>query len=416
MDGHGAAARMDGLNGVSDLDELIARQKPGCTLEQPFYRDPAIFRRDMAKVVARAWLYVAHVCELPRPGDYLLYEIGAESIIVLRGRDGIVRAFFNVCRHRGSHICLERRGHVRTLTCPYHAWVYDLQGRLIGARGMPKGFDKSAFGLHPCRVEVAHGLIFVCLAAPGDPQVADFAAIEADLDRLASRHRLAETKIVHREVYPTYANWKLVVDNFRECYHCSPAHPEYTMVNAYVAAHDRDPVAGYLEPTRAWEEKTAALGHPVGQSEGGDRRQPLGTWRQPIRTGFVTLSEDGRALAPLLGCLEHWDGGETAFTFGPLSYAYLCADHLTMFRFTPAGPELTQVEVTWHVRADAREGADYDLKRLIWMWDVTTVEDTKIIIDNQKGVNSARYRPGPYAPQEDYSADFTRWYLERLAG
>ena len=413
MNGNGAASRMD----EPRIDELIARQRPGFTLEQPFYRDREIFRRDMARVVGRAWLYVAHACELPRPGDYLLYEIGEESIVVLRGRDGEVRAFFNVCRHRGSHICLEPRGHVRTLTCPYHAWVYDLQGRLIGARSMPRGFDKSAFGLHPCRVETVHGLIFVCLAAAGDPQVADFAAIAADLDRFAARHRLAETRIVHRKVYPTHANWKLVVDNFRECYHCSPAHPEYTMVNAYVGAQDRDP-EGYRAPTRAWEEKTAALGHPVGQSEGdgGDPRQPHGYWRQPIREGFVTLSEDGRAVAPLLGCLEHWDGGETAFSFGPLSYAYLCADHLAMFRFTPTGPQFTEVAVTWHVRADAREGADYDLERLIWMWDVTTVEDTRIIIDNQKGVNSARYLPGPYAPQEAYSADFTRWYLQRLAG
>ena len=408
---------MQANGAVVPVDELIARQKPGFTLEQPFYRDPDIFGRDMARVVAKAWLYVAHVSELPERGDFLLYRIGEESIILVRGLDREIRAFFNVCRHRGSHICLEEQGNVRrSLTCPYHAWVYDLEGRLIRARGMGEDFDRSAFGLHPCRARVAHGLIFICLAEPDDPEVADFDGIANDLDTCAALHRIADTRVAHRETYPTRANWKLVIDNFRECYHCAPAHPEYTMVNAYVKAHDRDP-AGYETPTRVWEEKTRALGHPVGRSNGdhGDRRQPIGYWRQPIREGFVTLSEDGRPIAPLLGCLEHWDGGETAFTFGPLSYAYLCADHLCMFRFTPVSPELSEVVVTWHVRADAEERRDYDLERLKWMWDATTIEDTKIIIDNQKGVNSSRYRPGPYAPLESYSAAFTRWYLERLA-
>jgi len=305
---------------------------------------------------------------------------------------------------------------VRTLTCPYHAWVYDLEGSLIGARGMPQDFDKSEFPLHGCQVRVAQGLIFICLAKEGDPDVADFAGIEADLDALTGLHRIADTKIVHREVYPTDANWKLVVDNFMECYHCTPAHPEYTMVNAYVKVHDEDP-SGYDGVVRAWEDKTQALGHPVGSHYAGgcDQRQPHGYWRQPIREGFATLSEDGQPVAPLLGDLKHWDGGETAFTFGPLSHAYLCADHLCMFRFTPVTPEFSEVVITWHVRPDAEEGRDYDLDRLKWMWDVTTIEDTRIIIDNQKGVNSTRYVPGLYAPLERTSSDLTSWYLGRLS-
>ena len=401
---------------IPAVDELIARQRSGFTLEQPFYRDPGIFRRDMEKVVSRSWLYVAHESEIPSKGDYLVYRIGEESIILVRGRDQVVRAFFNVCRHRGSHICLEERGNASKLVCPYHAWAYDLDGRLIAARSMPEGFSKADYPLHGCSVRVAHGLIFICLAGADDPQVADFGGIADLLDTYAGQHHLRDTKIVHREVYPTYANWKLVVDNFRECYHCSPAHPEYTMVNAYVMAHERGP-STYRPVVEAWAEKARKLGLPVGSSDGdtGDPRQPHSVWRQPIREGYVTLSEDGQPVAPLLGALEHWDGGETAFTLGPLSYAYLCADHLTMFRFTPVTPEFSEVLVTWHVRADADLDRDVDLERLIWMWDVTTVEDTKIIIDNQKGVNSARYSPGPYAVLEDYTAAFTDWYLDRIA-
>ena len=401
---------------IPAVDELIARQRSGFTLEQPFYRDPGIFRRDMEKVVSRSWLYVAHESEIPSKGDYLAYQIGEESIILVRGRDQVVRAFFNVCRHRGSRICLEERGNAGKLVCPYHAWAYDLDGRLIAARSMPEGFSKADYPLHECSVRVAHGLIFICLAGADDPHVADFSGIADLLGTYAGQHHLRDTKIVHREVYPTYANWKLVVDNFRECYHCSPAHPEYTMVNAYVMAHERGPNT-YRPVVEAWAEKARKLGLPVGWSDGdtGDPRQPHSVWRQPIREGYVTLSEDGQPVAPMLGALEHWDGGESAFTLGPLSYAYLCADHLTMFRFTPVTPEFSEVLVTWHVRADADLERDVDLKRLIWMWDVTTVEDTKIIIDNQKGVNSARYSPGPYAVLEDYTAAFTDWYLDRIA-
>ncbi|MBT6510745.1 MAG: Rieske (2Fe-2S) protein, partial [Rhodospirillaceae bacterium] len=139
---------MQNNESVVSVEELIARQQPGYTLEQPFYRDPGIFKRDLDMVVAKSWLYVAHASEIPEKGDYLLYNIGEESIILVRGRDREVRAFFNVCRHRGSHICLKSQGKVRTLTCPYHAWVYDLEGSLIGARGMPEDFDKSEFPLH----------------------------------------------------------------------------------------------------------------------------------------------------------------------------------------------------------------------------------------------------------------------------
>ena len=399
------------------IEDLVKRQQPGFTLEQPFYRDPDIFRRDMDRVVARSWIYVTHTSEIPHKGDYLLYNIGEESIILVRGRDDQIRAFFNVCRHRGSHICLEESGNVSKLICPYHAWTYGLDGRLVAARGMPKEFRKSEYGLHACAVRVSHGLVFICLSDPAQPDVPDFCEIEHDLDKYATMHRLDDTHIVHREVYPTHANWKLVVDNFRECYHCSPAHPEYTMVNAYVAAEDRGE-GFYLPKIKAWEEKVRKLGHPTGfsfQDERSDSLQPCAVWRQPIRDGFLTLSEDGQPVAPLMGELKHWDAGETAFTFGALSYAYLCSDHLCMFRFTPVTAEFSEVLVTWHVRNGAVEGQDYDIERLKWMWDVTTIEDTRIIIDNQRGVNSQRYVPGPYAPQEGYSSEFTAWYLDRIS-
>lgn len=121
----------------TNLDVLLERQRLGFTLEQPFYIDPEIYRLDLERVLAQQWQYVDHVSRLPEPGDYLTYEIAGESIIVARGNDGELHAHFNVCRHRGSRICLESAGNLRRLVCPYHAWAYGLDGKLESARQMP---------------------------------------------------------------------------------------------------------------------------------------------------------------------------------------------------------------------------------------------------------------------------------------
>ena len=150
--------------GSLDVESLIARQRPGFTLDQPFYTHPDIFARDFERIISRKWLFADHVSRIPNPGDYFLYEVAGESIIVLRDGEGEVRAFFNVCRHRGSRICTEPEGRAARLVCLYHAWSYGLDGRCIRARGMPDGFDPEPYGLHPCRVRVFHGLIYLCLS------------------------------------------------------------------------------------------------------------------------------------------------------------------------------------------------------------------------------------------------------------
>jgi phenylpropionate dioxygenase-like ring-hydroxylating dioxygenase large terminal subunit len=398
------------------FDELVARQKPGMSLEQPFYTDPAIFDREMADVLPGQWLFVEHVTALPDKGDYVLYDIAGESIIIVRGRDGEIRAFYNVCRHRGSRVCLAPQGNVRTLTCPYHAWVYDLEGKLIHATRMADDFDPGDWPLHDCRVRVWEGMIFINLA-DDDRQVADFDEITAAFERYAKSYRLADTKIIHQATYPTDANWKLAVENFRECYHCSAAHPEYTTVNAYVNDGDRDPEtrSKLVEDWVAeWEGKGVAACDLRNWGDLLDAVQPYGAFRQPIREGYSTLSQDGQPVAPLMGDLKEWDKGETLLIVGPLFYIYLANDHAALFRFTPVSENHCEVVVTWLVRADAQEGRDYDTDKVIWMWDVTTIEDTKIINDNQLGVNSRRYSPGRYSEREYGTRNFIAWYLNRM--
>ncbi len=193
-------------------------------------------------------------------------------------------------------------------------------------------------------------------------------------------------KIAARKQYPTPGNWKLAVENFRECYHCAPAHPECASVNAYAVDGERDAEAR----SRVVEARGFVTRSTASRGDLQDDRQPHGAMRQPIREGYTTLSEDGRPVAPLLGDLDDWDGGETLMIFGPLTYVYLAGDHATLFRFTPVHATHTDVVVTWLANGDAREGIDYHEDKLTWMWDVTTIEDTKIIGDNQPGVNSRR--------------------------
>jgi phenylpropionate dioxygenase-like ring-hydroxylating dioxygenase large terminal subunit len=400
------------VNDGTTLEALVARQKPGFSLEQPFYGDEEIFKLDLERIVAKQWLYVDHASRLPNTGDYLLFPVGDEEIIIARDEAGEINAFFNVCRHRGSRICLEEHGNALRLACPYHAWTWSLSGDLVAARRMPEGFDKADYPLHRCHVRVFDGMIFINLAE-GEPT--DFDIIIKTLDPFVSHFAIGRTKIVHRETYPTHGNWKLAVENFRECYHCAPAHPEYTMVNAYVNANDRKDDA-YTPTVEAWNEKTAAMGHPTGRLRNSTDlpEQPHGASRRPIREGFLTLSEDGRPVAPLLGDIKEFDGGECMVIFGPLFYLYCANDHITTFRFTPVNGQLTDVVLTWLVREDAAAG-DYDVDRLKWMWDVTTIQDTTIIGDNQTGVNSSRYTPGPYSEREGGTTGFIKWYLSQIS-
>jgi phenylpropionate dioxygenase-like ring-hydroxylating dioxygenase large terminal subunit len=396
---------------MTRLAELIARQQPGFSLERSLYTDPAIFALDMERVYLRQWLFAGHVSRIPRPGDYFLHTIAGESIILIRRPDESVRALFNVCRHRGSQLCLQESGTAKKLVCPYHAWVYETDGRLIAARHMPDDFDKRAYGLHTAHVRVVEGLIFVCLAeeAPAFDQVAD------DLTAFFAPHRLAEGQICHRECHTTHANWKLVLENFWECYHCGPTHPEFCSVMSYAHAYDSQRLARERNQLEAaWSEQAQQLGHLTGRrdrfAEGGHHF----VTRTPIRPGYLTQSEGGQPVAPLMGDFEVYDGGITAFMGYPMNWFVACNDHAMLSRFTPISAQETEMEFTWLVRADATEGVDYDPLAVSWLWRTTAEQDKTICENNQKGVNSRRYQPGPYSTIETSTSDFVAWYLEQL--
>lgn len=395
----------------AELVDLIARQPAGHSLLQDFYMSPDIYRLDMDRFVLKHWHCVGHVSQLPESADYFLFEIDRESVIIVRGEDGAIRALMNVCRHRGSRICSAPSGRAKgVLVCPYHAWAYSLDGSLRSARMMPEDFDRDAHGLKRLPIKTVEGLIFVSLdlSPLGFDEAADM------LTRTTGPFGWAEAKVAHKEVYTIDANWKLALENQVECYHCGPSHPEFSRVHGQGQNEVASCSPDVISRMRAQgidiriRDQWALKAVPGQEADYCARYSMFGD--------ALTASEDGKPVAPLMGKLKAYDGGFTIFYVGPLNHFLAYADYGAIFRYTPRSVSQTELHVTWLVRSDAKQGADYDLDRLTWMWRVTAAADKRIVEENQLGVASRFYRPGPYAlPIESSTQRLAEWYLAALS-
>jgi Rieske 2Fe-2S family protein len=383
--------------------DVIDAHRPGYSLPRAAYLSPEVFQADMA-LLTRRWIFAGHVSEVAAPGDWITAALGDESAIVARGADGEVRALANVCRHRGSRICDGRQGHGSVLTCPYHAWTYHLDGRLRGAREMPDGFDPAAHGLKRLPIAIIGGLIFIAFAA--DPPSLDLAA--PALERMARLYDWPGARIALRRTYEVAANWKLALENYHECYHCGPAHPEFSRLHALAAPRARvlsdeaDPLTG-LADLEAWGATP-------------DGAELVRVMRSRLLPGFATGSEDGAPLAPPMGGGGTRAPGLCVFAeLGFLSAFLAYPDHGVIYRFAPLSPLATRMEVIWLVAGAAREGTDYDPARLAWLWEVTSLADKTIIERNQAGVKSRAYEPGPFSLMEPGARQYVERYLGELA-
>lgn len=404
------AASAVSMNGP-EIRQLIERQKPWFALEQVFYRDPGIYQLEIDRVLLRSWLYAGHVSEVPSTGDYLLLEFANESVIVIRASDEELYALVNVCRHRGSRICFEKSGNQKRLTCRYHGWTYGLDGMLRAAAHMPESFDKSGIGLKRLHLRVFQGMIFVNFAdVPGN-----FDLIDEELGPCIEPYGLDKAKVAHRQSYPIRANWKLAVENYKECYHCAPAHPEYSRAHSLALPEEKykDEYDALIErgPSCGLSDRLFNHSYQDSCEFGTDRAFE----RYPLLRGHVTGSEDGQPVAPLLGTISDWDHGASDFKVGPVLYALAYCDHVVLYRFLPKTIDEADCDITWLVRADAEEGKDYDLERLTWLWDVTTKADKSIIERNHQGVMSRFYEPGPLSTMEVATNNWNRWYLEAIS-
>ena len=398
------------LSNSDEIKQLVAAQQQGFSLGQDFYKDINIYQAEINNIFLNHWLYAGHVSQIPSAGDYFTFEFDAESVIVARTPAGEVKAHMNVCRHRGSRICLEPSGSQKSLTCPYHAWSYNLDGELISARNMPDDFERSENGLHKVKVELLGGLIFICLSENSPSLV----SLRQELQQTFELFGMHNMKLAEQKSYRIPANWKLAVENYQECYHCAPSHQEFAQIHAMAKSPKVFQIAKQkYSQTNQGNPKFIELNRYFDLAEEGQEGYQYA--RNPLIRGALSGSLDGKPVAPLLGLLQEYDSGASELMIGPLSYFLIYDDHMLSYRFLPISVDECICDVSWFVNESAVLGQDYQLEQLTWLWDVTTQADKTIIKNNQKGVDSRFYQPGRLSEMESFQQSFLNWYLKVLS-
>lgn len=394
------------------LPGLIGRQRQGFSLEQPFYTSPEIFAADVEAIVRNNWLLAGHVSQIPRAGDYFLFQAADESVIIIRDDDQQVHALLNVCRHRGAPICQEQQGHGKSLICPYHSWVFSRSGELLGCRDMPDDFDKSKYPLGRAAARVVEGLIYICLSQ--DPP--DFEPIARDIRTFLKPSRIERTKIARHHRYLARANWKLVMENFLECYHCGSTHPEYCDVMSWVTTLTTGPRSRLADAFIAYREQWKRRPN---QHDPSPVEVTLDTVHECQRTvigeGRLTQSREGKPVSLLLGDQSEYDAATTMVRV-LMGWAIAANDYAVLLRCTPLEAQLTEIDCKWLVHADAVEDVDYNADEVVWLFKTTYEQDVALVEKNQQGVNLRAYQPGPYSQSESGTSLFVSWYLNQLRG
>jgi glycine betaine catabolism A len=364
------------------------------TLPSSWYRSSEVFALEREHIFCNEWLCVAREEELAGPGTWRVLEVLGESILLLRNRAGALRAFYNVCRHRGARLC---RGPVTgsaagvrlpggiasgRITCPYHQWTYDFDGHLISAPHLSgsAGFDTGLFGLHPVALECWAGFVFLNLSRTGpSPLAQQLGPISAR----TARYPLADLRIGHTLRYEVAANWKVICENYNECYHCGGVHPELCEV---VPAFREQGGAGL-----DWE-------RGVAHRPGAYTFTSSGTTR---RRAFPTLNEDER--------VRH--KGELVY---PNLLLSLACDHVAAFVLEPQSS--TQTRIVCHFLFEPHELAksDFDPSDATEFWDLVNRQDWAICEAVQSGISTRVHELGYYAPMEDFNLDIRRYVLERI--
>jgi glycine betaine monooxygenase A len=362
------------------------------TLPRAFYLDdPALFEAEMDRIWYRQWLFLAHESDIPEPGDYLVRRLLGEGILVVRTASGEVAALLNVCRHRGARIVDEPCGRLKRLVCPYHQWTYDLDGRLVGAPSMPDGeIDYGSLGLYRLPLESWHGFVFACLGEdPPEPLGPEIAKLVPDLHR----YEPERLRRVAARTYECDANWKVMLENYLECYHCSASHPEFCKTA------DLRVRASSEYAAQAWNDYPY-WGTDVALREGAES---------------ASLTGERVCRVPLRGGEDFVNGRSRSFgDWAAASVLYFYADYAMAHQIIPVSPTRTRFQLTWFVDRDAGEG-DFDVEDIVAVWDATTIQDVELIERAQDGLRSRRYSPGPLsAKHEPYIRSSLSTYLRLL--
>jgi glycine betaine catabolism A len=347
------------------------------TLSAEYYVDRAYFEREIEHLFARMWVCAGRTEQLDRPGQYFLRELAGESVIVTR-TGAQVNAFFNVCRHRGTRLCTEPAGaFAGSIQCPYHAWTYDLDGRLVGAPHMDEvpHFRKEDYPLRRVQADVWDGHVFINLAENPPPLAAQL----ADLPRRFRPWQMQDLRLAHRITYDVRANWKLIVQNYNECLHCPNLHPAFNKLSHYLSGENEPLQATYM---------------------GG---------RMDLRPGVATLSIDGSCPRAFLPGLPAEDIRRVYFyAIFPNMLLSLHPDYMMVHTLWPVAPDRTINVCEWHFHPDemAREG--FSASDAVDLWDMTNRQDWHVCELSQAGIGSRAYTPGPYSNREDLLYAFDR--------
>ena len=368
----------------TDLPESLRATLPG-----HYYTDPELFRAEQDAIFESTWFCAVRSADLARPGQYETVQIGRESVLVTRGRDGAVHAYLNVCRHRGARLCTEQRGAVRrSFQCPYHAWTYALDGKLIAAPnlGSMPDVDRGEYGLHRVHVREWLGYTWLCLAdePPSfeDTVIGDVAARLGTPDAIVG-YQVADLELGRRIEYDVRANWKQIVENFMECYHCATIHPELTEVLPEFA----DGLAAQY-----------FVGH--GAEFGADVE------------GFTVDGSAGLERIP--GVAEEQDRRYYAITVRPQVFINLVPDHVVFHRMFPVSVDRTIVRCDWlYLPEVVDSGAD--IERSVELFHRVNQQDFDACERCQLAMDSRSYaRGGVLVPSEHHIGDFHDWVRERL--
>jgi glycine cleavage system aminomethyltransferase T/phenylpropionate dioxygenase-like ring-hydroxylating dioxygenase large terminal subunit len=326
-----------------ELEALLATRREGYGMPRPFYHTDALYEAEVRRIWYGGWLFAGFTFEIANPGDYLTFEIDKSSVIVMRDDDGEVRAFHNVCRHRGTQLCRNESGHLEKIVCPYHSWTYSRSGELLACHGMQEGIDKSKHGLKAVHAEVVAGLIYISLAdAPPS-----FQGLRTEFEAAAKPQGFDRARIAKVIDYEVEGNWKLVWENNRECFHCPSCHPQYIKANfdiyeeEYASPAIRAQMAAAVARTH---DKWASEGLAITHAEGGLARFPGPGSRSVVRSRshgdggrLRTESMDGKRVAPLMGDYQDCDVGVLRMRSMVNFWVHGSCDHAVAARLSPAG-------------------------------------------------------------------------------
>ncbi|MFM2346509.1 MAG: hypothetical protein RL654_1262 [Pseudomonadota bacterium] len=405
------------------IASLLAARRAGHSLPAGLYTRQDVFDADMKVFFGHHWICVGLECEIQEPGDVQVLDVGNASILLMRDDDLQVRAFHNVCRHRGARLMKAGPAIVSKVVCPYHQWTYETSGELIHAPHMGQGFDKSCKSLKSIAVRSVGGLLYVCLS---DDPPADIAFLQDVMEERLAPYGIRDAKVAHQTDVIEQGNWKLTMENNRECYHCAGNHPELC-----VSFIDLD--FGFDPASLSPEDRVRAERHVAEHAERERRWEAEGFTSRRVervtadcvtnfRTQRLAMAHAGESQTPdataacarFMGTMTRNDLGDTHL-WGHNSWNHFMGDHVVTAMVIPLGPDRTLVRTKWLVNKDAVEGVDYDLHKLTSVWIATTDQDADLVRISHAGVQSPAYEPGPYSPfTESELEHFASWYVKRM--